>query len=208
MRVLIVDDSPMVRNVLAAMVKRLGHDAVTVASAAEALAAEACDLVFLDHSLPDRPGSEVARELRERGFKAPIVGISGHDDAKQKFAGAGVDGHVAKPFQLPDVTAALGIAHAHGALDDPNLVNMVVRGVLEEAPPLMEGARATDDPAELHRLAHTLGGLLRFLETPGARGAAARLEEAARRGEIDDEARRELARELAGLAPRLSRLLG
>ena len=208
MRVLIVDDSDMVRTVLAAMVKRLGHTAVPVATAAAALAADPCDAVFLDHSLPDMPGSDVARRLRERGLRAPIYGISGHDDAKTRFADAGVDGHVPKPFRLPDVAAALGVAHAHVELDDPKLVRAMLRGILDEAPRLMKQARATDAPDEMRRIAHTLRGSLRFLDAPRARDAAARLEEAAKEGTIDDEARRQLGRELDALLPHLAQLLG
>jgi len=207
MRVLVVDDSEMVRRVLVAMIRKLGHEACEAGTAAEALAAPDCDIVLLDHSLPDRPGPEVATELRARGCAAAIYGISGHDDAEERFAGCDLSGHVSKPVQLEQLAAVLGVARAQARLGSAKLALVAVRGALDEIPTLLEGLDAATDPAEVRRLAHTIDGAMRFLEAPAARAAARALEESAKEGRIDDSARIELARAWEALRPHLSRLL-
>jgi len=208
MQVLVVDDSEMVCKVLAAMLKRLGHAAIVAHTAAEALAAEDYALVLLDQSLPDRPGSDVARELRARGSAVPIYGISGHDEAARDAREAGMDGHVPKPFRIEDIAAVVGVARAQAELGSAELVRIMLRGVLDEVPRLLEEARGTTDPSELRRIAHTIHGSLRFVEAPRARDAAARLEQAAKRGVVDRAAAEELQGEVEALLPRLVQLLG
>jgi DNA-binding response OmpR family regulator len=208
MRVLVVDDSEMVCRVLAAMIERLGHTALVAHTGADALAAEDYALVLLDQSLPDRPGTDVAREMRERGVAAPIYCISGHDDAVRSAREAGMDGHVPKPFRLEDVAAVLGVARAQTELGSAQLVQVMLRGILEEVPGLLEEARKTTDATEMRRIAHTIHGALRFIEAPRARDAAARVEQAAKNGVLDRDADEELRREVEALLPRLVRLLG
>ena len=74
MRVLVVDDSEMVRDVLIAMIRRLGHEPVPVPNGTEALAAEGFDAALVDHELPDMSGLDVARQLRERRSDRPLPG--------------------------------------------------------------------------------------------------------------------------------------
>ena len=207
MRVLIVDDSEMVRNVLSAMIERLGHSALQASTAAAALDADAYDLMLLDHSLPDRPGSDVARELRARGSAVPIYGISGHVDAAERCRDAGMNGHLRKPFKLQDIATVVGVARAHTELGSAALVQVMLKGVVDELPGLVEQAAETNDVAELRRLAHTIRGTLRFIEATPARKSAARLEERAKQGVIDTEAREQLTREVDTLLPRLVELL-
>jgi CheY-like chemotaxis protein len=207
MRVLVVDDSSMVREVLGAMIERLGHDPVLAANAAEALAAEPCDLVLLDEQLPDRPGSEVAHDMRARGDTVPLYGISGHPDAKERARDAKLDGALRKPFKMKDVAALLGVAKAHLVFGDANLVQIMLNGVIEELPRLLREAAATEDADTMRRLGHTIRGSLRFVEAPRARRAAIQVEEAAKAGTIDRTALNKLREEIADLIPRLVELL-
>lgn len=207
MRVLVVDDSSMVREVLGAMIDRLGHTAVLAANAAEALAAERCDLVLLDQQLPDRPGSDVAHDMRARGDTAPLYGISGHPDAKQRARDAKLDGCLRKPFKMQDVAALLGVAKAHIKFGDPALVQTMLTGVIEELPRLIRQAGDTDDAPTMRRLGHTIRGSLRFVEAPQARRAAMQVEEAAKAGTIDHVALDKLRTEITDLVPRLVELL-
>ena len=207
MRVLVVDDSSMVREVLGAMIERLGHTALLAANAAEGLAAEPCDLVLLDQQLPDRLGSEVAHDMRARGDTTPLYGISGHPDAKQRARAAKLDGCLRKPFKMKDVAALLGVAKAHRDLGDPNLVQTMLAGVIEELPRLMREADATEDTNTMRRLGHTIRGALRFVEAPRAQRAATQVEEAAKAGTIDRIALDKLREEITDLIPRLVELL-
>jgi len=206
-RVLIVDDSRMIRDVLAAMVRRLGHEPVCVADGAAALAADGCDLVLLDLELPDRPGTEVAQALREQGVTAPVYGISGHGGVSDICRAAGMHGNLQKPVRMANLEAVLGLAHAQRELGSADLVRVMVEGLQEELPRLLEQAEGTDDVVELHRLAHTIRGALRYVDAPRAQAAAARLEQSAKREEVAGDALVELRESLDTLIPLLAELL-
>ncbi|MEE8105075.1 MAG: response regulator, partial [Planctomycetota bacterium] len=138
MRVLVVDDSEMVRNVLGAMVGRLGHEAVCVGSVAEALAADESDVILLDLELPDGTGYEVARTMRERGERARIYAISGHDGAAKSCLDAGMNGSLRKPFVLDDVANLIGVSSAYIDLGgDEDLLRTMLAGVIDEVPRLL-----------------------------------------------------------------------
>ena len=198
----------MVRNVLGAMVSRLGHEATAVATGAEALAAEPSDVVLLDLELPDQTGYDVARALRARGDPARIYGISGHVGVAAECCSAGMHGSLAKPFVLDDLAALLGVSRAfHDLGGDEDLLRTMLNGVVTEVPQLVARLRQTDDAAELHRIAHTIHGSLRFLDAPHASRAAATLEASAKEGAMSADALMLLESALEGLIPRLVQLL-
>jgi two-component system response regulator AtoC len=75
-RVLIVDDEPHVRRILAALLLDQRHEVAEVGSGEEALAlleGFAADLVMLDLSLPGIDGIETLRRIRERGQQAAVI---------------------------------------------------------------------------------------------------------------------------------------
>ncbi|HHH28441.1 MAG TPA: response regulator transcription factor, partial [Polyangiaceae bacterium] len=77
MRLLIVDDHPLFRVGLKAMLERQGFKVVGEASngreAVEKALTLTIDAVLLDIKMPDMDGIEAARELRRRGFEGSIV---------------------------------------------------------------------------------------------------------------------------------------
>jgi len=78
-RILVVEDEPTLRRVIARNLTRRGLMAVEVDSADGALravAAERPDLMLLDINLPDRTGWDVMRELRARGIEVPTIVVS------------------------------------------------------------------------------------------------------------------------------------
>jgi CheY-like chemotaxis protein len=78
--ILVVDDEPMVRRTLRAALELAGH---TVAEAEDgdsclgAVRERAPDLILMDIIMPNREGVETITVLRQTGFAAPIVAISG-----------------------------------------------------------------------------------------------------------------------------------
>lgn len=107
--VLVVDDEPMVREVLA---QYLTHDGFTVVEAEDGEQAvaklDACtpDLVLLDLMLPKKHGLEVLRHARSTS-DVPIILLTALSDEKDRVAGLemGADDYVVKPFSPREVAA-------------------------------------------------------------------------------------------------------
>lgn len=119
-RLLVVDDEPTVRELLAATLRFAGFAVTSVATGQEALdaaRADPPDLVLLDVMLPDLDGFEVVRRLREQPARAgagrpsrvPVLFLSARDGAQDKVTGLslGGDDYVTKPFDLAELIARI-----------------------------------------------------------------------------------------------------
>lgn len=109
MRVLIVDDEPMVREVLERYLTRGGFVAETASDGAAALAAFDAtrpDLVLLDLMLPRVDGFSVFRSIRARAA-TPVIMLTARGAETDRIAGLelGADDYVAKPFSPREVVA-------------------------------------------------------------------------------------------------------
>ena len=119
-RVLIVDDTEIVRRALEVAIRRMGHDAATAADGPQALAMaqeDPPDLALLDFRMPGMDGADLLRALRRSlGERCPrIVWVSATPAevvAAHTAADGPAAGFVKKPFSLDDlirsVDAALG----------------------------------------------------------------------------------------------------
>ncbi|HEX5841073.1 MAG TPA: response regulator [Pseudomonas sp.] len=101
-RVLIVDDDPVIRELLASYLQRDGyavHCAETAEQAEEHLRQQQVDLLMLDIRLPGKDGLTLTRELRVRS-EVGIILITGRDDEIDRIVGleCGADDYLAKPF--------------------------------------------------------------------------------------------------------------
>ena len=111
-RLLVVDDEPNIRDLLATSLRFAGFEVFTAATGNEAIR-EATenqpDLVVLDVMLPDMDGFTVTRRLRDRGEQYPILFLTAKDDTKDKVQGltVGGDDYVTKPFSLDEVVARI-----------------------------------------------------------------------------------------------------
>jgi signal transduction histidine kinase/PAS domain-containing protein/ActR/RegA family two-component response regulator len=121
LHVLVIDDEPAVRTLLADLLRAAGHSAVESASGREGLVALAAaqgandrgfDLVLTDLGMPDMSGWDVARSVGEIPNPPPVVLVTGWgiqlDD--QLLAASGVCDVIAKPFTLEEVLAVTGRA--------------------------------------------------------------------------------------------------
>lgn len=117
LRVLVVDDHADLASALGQAIELHGHEVHTAASAREGLALAReldPDVVFLDVTLPDMDGFEVARRLRRAGASALLVaftGRGGRADAR-RFEEAGFDHHLLKPASLEALASLLEQARA------------------------------------------------------------------------------------------------
>lgn len=105
-RLLIVDDSKLMRDMVAACLRPLGavtfEFAGTGLEAIERLALAAFDLVVLDLNMPDVGGIEVIEFVRSqdrlRTLPILIVTTRGDEDSRTRVLAAGASGFLAKPF--------------------------------------------------------------------------------------------------------------
>ena len=103
LRVLVVEDDPMVREVTAAYLHADGHSVALAANGDEALRQlgdGTFDLVVTDRAMPGMSGDQLARAVKERSPGLPVILLSGFGDL-MRAAGetpAGVDAVLGKPI--------------------------------------------------------------------------------------------------------------
>ncbi len=106
--ILIVDDEPTIRDVIAKFLSFRGHHVIVASSGADGIARfkeTAFDLVVTDLGMPGMSGWDVAREIKKLKPKALVVLMTGWsaDLDSRKVKESGVDRVVHKPFQVDDV---------------------------------------------------------------------------------------------------------
>ncbi len=114
LRVLVVDDDPVLRRVARRSLQRAGHEVVEAADGGAAIAVFAreparYDVVLLDHVMPGLSGDETVRALRAIHSDVRIVMVSGHERARAVagFAATDAPGFVKKPYTVNELLAAL-----------------------------------------------------------------------------------------------------
>ena len=128
-RLLVVDDEPNIRDLLASSLRFAGYDVLSAGDGTEALrlaTTEKPDLVILDVMLPDMDGFTVTRKLRASGIDMPSLFLTAKDDMRDKVEGlqAGGDDYVTKPFGLEEVVARINAIlrrTKHSAVEQPLL---------------------------------------------------------------------------------------
>ncbi len=111
LHVLVVDDSPDITDMLAAVLRLSGYDVSTAHSAASALDVareRRFDMVVSDIGMPEMNGYELARALRAlpEYTAVPMVAVTGfamYDD-RDRALEAGFDAHLSKPINPSDLT--------------------------------------------------------------------------------------------------------
>ncbi|MDN5963643.1 MAG: response regulator transcription factor [Actinomyces sp.] len=149
-RLLVVDDEPNIRDLLASSLRFAGFDVLSAedgASAYRLATEESPDLIVLDVMLPDMDGFTVTRRLREAGVTVPVLFLTARDDMRDKIQGltVGGDDYVTKPFGLEEVVArirAILRRTRQGAEDD---------GMLRVGDLVLD-----EDAHEVHRAGHDI----------------------------------------------------
>lgn len=111
MRILLVEDDPMIGDSVRASLRQDGYvvDWVRDGRAAEtAFTTEHFDLALLDLGLPGKSGLEVLRSWR-RQTSTPVIVITARDGVEDRIKGldAGADDYVVKPFDLDELAARI-----------------------------------------------------------------------------------------------------
>lgn len=110
MRLLLVEDTPRLRDLLTEAVHMAGWriDAVgTLADAEEAIAATQYDLFLVDLGLPDGDGLDLIRTTRRARNQTPILILTARGAIDERIAGldAGADDYLVKPFNHGELLA-------------------------------------------------------------------------------------------------------
>jgi two-component system, OmpR family, response regulator len=119
MRILLVEDDPVLRSVMLRSLSDAGHRVDIAASLDEARhwwRVQTYDSVLLDLNLPSSGaasaqgnGLTVLREARARGDRTPVLILTARSRLEERIAGldAGADDYMGKPFDLAEVEARL-----------------------------------------------------------------------------------------------------
>ena len=108
--VLVAEDDKQIREALERILKFEGYRPISVgdgAAALEAVIETDPDLIILDVMMPFVDGMSVAKRIRERGDRRPILMLTARTDISDRVAGldAGADDYLPKPFELDELLA-------------------------------------------------------------------------------------------------------
>jgi DNA-binding response OmpR family regulator len=110
-KILIVDDTADIRELLQEALQIAGYAVCEAANGTKALQlikTEFPDLVILDIAMPDISGFQVLRELRKT-LKTPVIMLSARAETADKVESLqlGADDYMTKPFQIAEMTARI-----------------------------------------------------------------------------------------------------
>ena len=129
MRILLVEDDPMIGEAVSVALKDAAYAVDWVkdgAAAGSALEHGEHQAVLLDLGLPKRDGLEVLRRLRQAGNAVPVIVITARDGVDDRIKGLdfGADDYLVKPFDVNELLARLrAIIRRQGGQATPTLTN-------------------------------------------------------------------------------------
>jgi len=111
-KVLVVDDEPNIRDLLASGLRFAGFSVLAVGNGNDAVTAAEKgnpDLILLDVMLPDMSGFSVTKKLRSMNILAPVLFLTARDEIEDKIIGltVGGDDYMTKPFSLDEIIARI-----------------------------------------------------------------------------------------------------
>ena len=151
LRILVVEDNPVNRQLALALLDKLGQRAdvaVNGLEAVEAVERDAYDVVLMDVQMPEMDGLEATRKIHERlaAQRPYIIAATANalQEERERCLSAGMDDYLSKPIRLEQLAAALGRVHARS--NGPAGVAIAEEGdgrpgVVDES--ALEGLRAT-----------------------------------------------------------------
>lgn len=167
--VLVVEDEPLIAELLGALLRHEGFRVVSAATGADAIdlaRRSAPDLVLLDIQLPDMDGFAVQAALRSSGRSdgapAPVIFLTARDAATDKVRGLtdGADDYVTKPFDSEELIARVRAVLRRTGTGSDASVGSVLRfadlSMDEGSRDIRRGDRRIDLTPTEHNLLHFL----------------------------------------------------
>jgi len=141
-RILVVDDEASIQEVVRGYLEREGFIVYTASDGREALELaerKQPQLIVLDLMLPDVPGEEIARQVRDRS-DVPILMLTAKSSEEERIRGLGLgaDDYVVKPFSPRELVARVkAILRRAGAGEVP----LSEQGVFDDGRLVIDGVR-------------------------------------------------------------------
>jgi CheY-like chemotaxis protein/HPt (histidine-containing phosphotransfer) domain-containing protein len=169
LRFLLVDDDASMHRLIAHWLKSLDVELTCVENgrkAVEMVGASSFDLILLAMELPDSPGIDTARRLRQKGFARTIVALSatGRDDHESECLAAGCNRYLSKPISrdnLVELVESLKETPIFSSMaDDESFTDLIDAFVVElpEKVGRLEGAFSRNDVQALTNIVRILKG--------------------------------------------------
>jgi CheY-like chemotaxis protein/anti-sigma regulatory factor (Ser/Thr protein kinase) len=118
LRILVVEDDPVSRTLVSALLTSHGHSVVTAVNGVEALwlmEHRPFDAILLDVQMPEMDGfeatSRIRRQERQRGGRAvPIVAVTANamKGDRERCLASGMDDYISKPFDRDQLLTIIG----------------------------------------------------------------------------------------------------
>jgi len=168
MRVLLVEDDPMIGEAVHGALKDASYAVDWVKNGQSALTALDCqryDLVLLDLGLPGKDGLEVLSSIRAADNPVPLVIITARDGIDDRLRGldGGADDYVLKPFVMAELLARM---RAVLRRKSGNAAAVLGNGAVSLDPATREATVSGQSPVQLSKREYAL--LHALLVRPGA----------------------------------------
>jgi two-component system OmpR family response regulator len=168
MRVLLVEDDPMIGEAVRAALKEASYAVDWLQrgdTVLSTLASQHYDIVLLDLGLPGRDGQQVLDDLRTRQMSVALIVITARDGLADRLRSldGGADDHILKPFEMAELLARMrAVLRRRDGAASPTLGN----GRVTLDPVTKEARSGSGDPVRLSNREFAL--LQALLVRPGA----------------------------------------
>jgi len=127
LKVLVVDDSLIIRKKVTKLVEKLGHEVLygpkNGQDAIDSYNSNKPDLVTMDITMPDMDGIEAVKHIIENDANAKIIMVTSHgqEDMVIKSIQVGAVGYMLKPVTEDKLAAAIGEVFVEYEIEDEDL---------------------------------------------------------------------------------------
>ncbi len=212
LRVLLAEDGRINQEVAINLLRQRGHEVVLAENGKEAVRMfesdeKEFDAILMDIQMPKLNGYEATQEIRKRGGDLPIIAMTANamKGDREKCFEAGMDAYIAKPVRSRELFRVLErSADQHGGADgdcsgfDPDtflgqlndnaLAEKLIGYFHEDSTTALREIRsaiASKDPESLHRVSHSLKGMVGNFPGASAFTEVSEMNEYAKSGNLE-----------------------